>query len=309
MKIRVGFALGVQSATNDAERFGAFVDDLERLRVRLAVAERAHQRRGPRPARRPGLRCGPHRPSSSSGMSVMVLPGRNPVVLAKELATPRPAVERSSAAGLRPRRRRSATSSRPSGSSGASGRRSSTRSLPLLRRLWTEDRVDHEGDLVPLRRRHRAAQAGPAADRRVDGRHRPERDPAGRPPERRLAALVLHRRRHPRPASRSSREAADKHEREIDPEHFGALVAYADGALPDLLVERLASAAGPTIDPAEIIPDGPRRGDGTIEQMVEVGASKFVVLPLLEPAEAGPPSSRSVAAALLPLAELGTRAG
>ena len=38
----------------------------------------------------------------------MVLPGRNPVVLAKELATPRPPVGRAAAAGVRPRRRRPA---------------------------------------------------------------------------------------------------------------------------------------------------------------------------------------------------------
>ena len=49
VKIRIGYGLGVNSLTNDEERFGHFVDELERLFAiaiqiapdRLSITERA----------------------------------------------------------------------------------------------------------------------------------------------------------------------------------------------------------------------------------------------------------------------------
>ena len=60
VKVRIGFGLGTRTLTNEAATFGAFVDALERLRLRLAVAVRAAHRRGARPAGRPRLRRRPH---------------------------------------------------------------------------------------------------------------------------------------------------------------------------------------------------------------------------------------------------------
>ena len=92
------------------------------------------------------------------GMSVMVLPGRNPVAAREGARQPRPPVERAAAPGVRARRRRPRR---------AAGVRRGPRgagawfdeALPLLRRFWTEDVVDHDG----ARFRYegmRAAEAG-----------------------------------------------------------------------------------------------------------------------------------------------------
>jgi alkanesulfonate monooxygenase SsuD/methylene tetrahydromethanopterin reductase-like flavin-dependent oxidoreductase (luciferase family) len=75
---------------------------------------------------------------------------------------------------------------------------------------------------------------------------------------------------------------AAEHGRVIDAEHLGALIAYREGEVPDALRQLLASRR-PELDPADVVPiglDGLRR---RLEEMIAVGASKFVVLPLAEP--------------------------
>ena len=100
------------------------------------------------------------------GTAVLVLPGRNPVVLAKELAT----LDRLSDGRLLPafglgvadphEQQAFGVRTTPAGS----GRRFDE-ALPLLRRLWLEDVVDHDSHVgVP------AAQAGATApDVRLGG--------------------------------------------------------------------------------------------------------------------------------------------
>src|SRR5687768_6213050 len=86
VKVRIGFGLGTRTLINDGERLGALVDGLERLRFdSLWLSERLTAE-APDPivamafaaARTARLKF---------GTSVLVLPGRNPVVLAKELAS------------------------------------------------------------------------------------------------------------------------------------------------------------------------------------------------------------------------------
>src|SRR3954454_9184346 len=86
MKIRIGFGLGTRTTTNDAATFGPFVDDLERLGFdSLWMSERIS---GPAPAPVVAMAFAAGRTTRLKfGMSVMVLPGRNPVLVAKELAT------------------------------------------------------------------------------------------------------------------------------------------------------------------------------------------------------------------------------
>jgi probable F420-dependent oxidoreductase len=74
-------------------------------------------------------------------------------------------------------------------------------------------------------------------------------------------------------------------DREIDPEHFGVLIPYRFGRLPDALVKGLAARRPDLDDPTILIPDG---WDGLvtrINEFIAVGASKFVVLPLVEPSD------------------------
>src|SRR6188472_3056909 len=85
MKVRIGVGLGVRTTLHGPE-FGEFVDTLERLRFdSLWLSERIS---GEAPDPLVAIAYGAGRTTRLKfGMSVLVLPGRNPVVLAKELAT------------------------------------------------------------------------------------------------------------------------------------------------------------------------------------------------------------------------------
>lgn len=296
MKIRIGFGLGTRTLTNGAESFGPFVDDLERIGYdSLWVSERIH---GPAPDPLVAMSFAAGRTTRLKfGMSVMVLPGRNPVLLAKELAS----LDRLSGGRLLPAFGLGAVDPREQQAFGV--RREDrgpifNESLPLLRRLWTEDHVDHDGRFFQLQ------------DITIEPK------PVQQPPDVWLGGLA------PSELRRIGRlgdgwlpsfcaaddiaaglpvitDEAARHDRTIDPEHIGALVAYREGPLPDLLAAFIAKRR-PDIDPDTIIPQGLPALRATIEQMIEVGASKFVVLPLVEPADWTGELER-VAEALFPL--------
>ena len=85
MKVRIGYGLGVRTTLNDTG-FLDVVDTLERLRFdSLWLSERIG---GDAPDPLVAMAMAAARTTRLKvGMSVMVLPGRNPIVLAKELAT------------------------------------------------------------------------------------------------------------------------------------------------------------------------------------------------------------------------------
>jgi hypothetical protein len=76
-------------------------------------------------------------------------------------------------------------------------------------------------------------------------------------------------------------QVAAEHGRTIDPEHFGALIAYRTGPLPDLIAE-FVRRRRPGIDAGEVIPERAQVVDA-IKRMIDVGASKFVLIPVTEP--------------------------
>jgi hypothetical protein len=94
-------------------------------------------------------------------------------------------------------------------------------------------------------------------------------------------------------------EAAETHGRQIDPEHWGALIAYSRGPVPDLVAATIRRRR-PDLDPAELIPDGLDALRDRIEGFLAAGASKFVVIPLTEPQD-WTDELAAAAAALLPL--------
>ena len=230
-------------------------------------------------------------------MSVMVLPGRNPVVLAKELAS----LDRLSNGRLLPAFGLGVADKHEQNAFGVRREERAkmfNEGLPLLRRLWTEDDVEHHGtfyDLDGVTVRPKPVQQpmdvwmggiAPAELRRVG------RLSDGWLPSFCTADDV-------RDGIPVITEEAEKHDREIDPEHFGALIAYRDGPLPDIVAAFLAKRR-PGIDPESVIPEGLEGVRKTIDQMLEVGASKFVVLPFAEPDDWTEELER-VAAELLPL--------
>ncbi len=278
MKVRVGFGLGTQSLTND-ERFGPFVDTLERLRFdSLWLSERIT---GEAPDPVVGMAYAAGRTSRMKfGMSVMVLPGRNPVLVAKELAS----LDRLSGGRLLPAFGLGAVDPKEQMAFGVTreGRaRLFDEALTLIRRLWTETGVTHHGehfhvdDLTVL---PRPVQSPP--DVWLGGIAPSELRRVGRLADGWLPSFIT-----PGEAAAGRAEVeqvAARHERQIDREHFGALVPYAVDAPPGALLALLARRR-PDLDPAEIVPVGLRALRVQLERFVDVGFSKFVVVPFSEP--------------------------
>jgi probable F420-dependent oxidoreductase len=295
MKIRIGFGLGTQGLARDSD-LGAIVDQLEALEFdSLWLSERVT---GAAPDPLIGLAFAAGRTRKLKlGTSVLVLPGRNPAVLAKELATldvlsdgrllpavglgtPDPAerqafgVERSERAAW------------------------FEEALPLIRRFWTEDAVDHEGDRFTYQGvtvRPKPVQSPP--DVWLGGQAPSELRRTGRLGDGWLPSFCT-----PDEAAAGRtviEKAAADAGREIDPEHFGALIPYVHGDLPDRLVAALA-ARRPGVDPAALVPSGHAGLRTAVERFIDAGFSKFVVVPALEP-RAWDEELGALAAALLSL--------
>lgn len=297
MKVRIGYGLGVRSRTNDQERFGALVDDLERLDFDSLWLSDRISGDSPDPVVAMAFAAGRTR-RIKFGMSVMVLPGRNPILVAKAMAS----LDRLSAGRLLPAFGLGVADPHEQQAYGVE--RSDRgpwfdEALPLLRRFWEEEVVDHDGDHFQYKQitvLPKPVQqpldvwmggAAPSELRRV-GRLADGWLPSYCTPE------------DVRAARPQVEEAADRGGRAIDPEHFGALVPYsADGDLPDSVV-RLLATRRPGADPTSIVPVGLPRLRRHLEALIDVGASKFVLVPTAEPASWSD-ELEAVAAAVLPL--------
>ena len=78
-------------------------------------------------------------------------------------------------------------------------------------------------------------------------------------------------------------EVAAQHERAIDPEHFGVLIPYTMGDVPEPILAGLRNRRPDLADPTELVPVGWDTMIAQIRRFIDVGASKFVVIPLSEP--------------------------
>jgi probable F420-dependent oxidoreductase len=279
MKVRVGFGLGTRTRCND-DTFGPAVDALERLQFdSLWLSERIGAE-APDPVVGMAFAAG-RTQKLKFGTSVMVLPGRNPMLLAKELAT----LDRLSNGRLLPAFGLGVADPHEQQAFGVPrGERAAwfDEALPLLRRLWLEDSVDHVGPRFHLE----AARVLPKPvqhppDVWLGGIALSELRRVGRLGDGWLPSFVTAR--EVKAMRQVVEESADRHGRWIDPEHFGALVPYADErGVPDRALAVLA-ARRPDLDPTELVPHGWDALRATIEQFVEQGFSKFVVLPFNEP--------------------------
>ncbi len=280
MKIRIGYGLGTRSATNDQDRFTELVDGLERHGFdSLWLSERIG---GECPDPLVGMAFAVARTTKLKvGMSVMVLPGRNPVVLAKSLAS----LDRLSNGRLLPAFGLGVANSAEHQAFGVERTDRGgwfNEALPLMRRLWDEDHVTHQGKrftIADVTIRPKPVQTplevwlggiAPLELKRV-GRHGDGWLPSFCTPKQVAEAR------------RTIDAVAAEHDRAIDVEHFGALIPYRldGGPLPDAFVE-IARARNPDADPAEIFPtkdELPR----VLGRFVDEGFSKFVVIPVVEP--------------------------
>jgi probable F420-dependent oxidoreductase len=280
MKIRIGYGLGTRNATNDQERFIQLVDGLERNRFdSLWLSERLS---GDCPDPLVGMAFAVARTTELKvGMSVMVLPGRNPVVLAKSLAS----LDRLSGGRLLPAFGLGVADSAEHQAFGVERKQRGAwfnEALPLMKRLWTEDHVTHDG------KRFRVADVtikpkpiqtplevwlggiAPLELKRV-GRHADGWLPSFCTPSQVAEARTV------------IEDVARENDREIEDEHYGALIPYRETntTIPDAM-QVVLDKRNPDAEPEEIIP-AKDQIEKVIGRFVDVGFSKFVMIPTVEP--------------------------
>jgi probable F420-dependent oxidoreductase len=285
VKVRIGCAPALGGTGGDPGAFGALVDGLEDLRFdSLWLPERIG---APRPDAVVGMAFAAGRTRRLKvGTSVMVLPGRNPVLLAKELAT----LDVLSGGRVLPAFGLGVVDR---GEQQAFGVERSDRAarfdetLALLRRFWTEYEVSHDGRWF----HYDAVRVEPKPVQRpldvwLGGRAPGELRRVGRVGDGWLPSFCT-------PADVVAgqaivRDAATAAGRAIDPEHWGAMVFYASGAGADAAVAALAARLPASFadHPLEdVVVVGHEALAARVEEFVAVGFSKLVVAPIAEPAD------------------------
>jgi probable F420-dependent oxidoreductase len=287
MKIKIGFGLGTTAASAvDGESFWTIVDACESLGWdSLWFSERVS---GPTfgPLASMAAAAGRTR-RLKFGPSVLVVPGRNPVLLAKELAT----IDVLSKGRLVTAFGLGVEDAREQRVFGvdrdeAAGR--TEEAVALMRRLWTEEEVTHDGryfHVRELRLQPRPAQK-PHPDIWFGG--------YSRAALRRTAELgtgwlpsFLAPEEY-RAKADTIRELAAGAGRTIDDEHYGALIPYvAERAVGDAAPILAAIAARrPQADPRKLIVfESNGNLAAQVEAFIAAGASKFVLVPLVAPAD------------------------
>jgi probable F420-dependent oxidoreductase len=282
MKVRIGYGLGTRSLTNDAARFATLVDALEAHGFdSLWLSERLT---GDCPDPLIGLAVAAGRTQKLKlGTSVQVLPGRNPVLVAKEWAS----LDRLSSGRALPAFGLGVADPREQQAFGVErGERARwfDEALPLIRRLWMEDAVDHDGGRFHYEGvsvRPKPVQQPP--DVWLGGIAPSELKRVGRLGDGWLPSFCT-----PDDVERSRpviEDAAATHGRMMDDEHWGALIAYTDGEVPDIVTAAIAARRPDLADPKAVIASGQDGLRTRIERFIAVGTSKFVAIPLSEPAD------------------------
>ena len=279
-KVRIGYGLGT-STTLNGPSYGTVVDSLEALGFdSLWLSERIS---GPAPDPLVAMAYGAGRTERLKfGMSVMVLPGRNPVVLAKELAT----LANMSGGRLLPAFGLGAVDPVEQQAFGVQrGERAQLfdEMLTVMRHCWTGESFTHHGN----RYDYDEIRVQPAATKMevwLGGIAPSELRRVGRMADGWLPSFVT-------PADATAgrtviEDVCAEHDRQIEHDHFGVLVPYSFGPIPDRLLALLAKRRPDLTDPSELVPTSWEGLTDLIRQFIEVGTSKFVVLPLAEPENA-----------------------
>ena len=273
MKIRIGISLG---PAGTPDRFADAVDQLEQAGVdSLWLPEMVY---GPLVDPFTGMAFALSRTSRlKAGTGISVLPGRHPVLVAKQLAT---------LAGLAPGRVLPVFGLRPAQTGERdlfgvpAGRRAAVfdEALTLLRLLLTKETADFHGEFFTVSGATMGTLPARPLDIWLGGSA-----PAGLRRVGRLADGWLGSLMTPNEAGASIRviqDAAAGAGREVEPDHFGLSLPVVFGAIPDALLGSIRRRR-PEADPEALVArgwDGARR---MIGQYVEAGLSKFVVRPVV----------------------------
>jgi probable F420-dependent oxidoreductase len=283
VSVRIGFGVGTAaSSPPDASRFAAMVCAVERHGFdSLWLSERVG---GDVVDPVVGLAFAAALTSRIRlGFSVMVLPGRNPALLAKALAS----LDRLAGGRLLPAFGLGAPNFREHqlfGVDAADRAAWLEEALPVLRAFWSGSPVEHQGarfqyhDVavrpVPLGRmepwlggagERQLERVGRLADGWLAGFATPEECGAGR--------AVIER-------------VAGAHGREIDPGHFGTIVLYSRAALDATVAEALllrGRRGRPPVPIEDLLAPGLEAVVPLLRRHVDHGITKFVLLPLNEP--------------------------
>ncbi|AQT82804.1 LLM class F420-dependent oxidoreductase [Mycolicibacterium litorale] len=272
MKIRFGVSLGTNTAVGELPRI---VDRLESAGIdSLWFSELVYT-----PAVDPfaGMAYTVGRTERLKvGTSVAVLPGRNPVLVAKQLA---------SLAALAPKRILPAFGLRPAAPAEwnlfpvPDGQRAAVfdEALELLRALLTGDEVTFTGryfhvEAASIHVRPPApvdvwlGGSAPAAFRRI-----------GRLADGWLGSFLTPD--EARAARENIEQAAAEAGRAIEPDHFGLSLGVADGVMPDEIAAAVRHRR-PDADPADLVAADWPQLHKQIDGLVAAGLSKFVVRPV-----------------------------
>nr|WP_221472894.1 TIGR03854 family LLM class F420-dependent oxidoreductase [Amycolatopsis umgeniensis] len=270
MKIRVGAGLGTGTAP---EEFGAAVDLLEQAGVdSLWLPEAVYS---PRIDPVVGLTHALARTSKLKvGTGVMVLPGRDPVLVAKQLA---------SLAALAPKRVLPVFGLKPARDAELPlfpvppGRRAAVfdESLLLIKALLEQEEVTFEGEffrvegvglgLRPLKRLDLwLGGKAPGALRRI-----------GRLADGWLASFLTPE--EARAGRETIQEAAAEAGREVEADHFGISLIVAEDGIPDALAASVAARSD--ADPSRLIAGSWSAARDLLGEYIDGGLSKFVLYP------------------------------
>jgi probable F420-dependent oxidoreductase len=209
------------------------------------------------------------------GSGISVLPGRNPVLVAKQLA---------SLAGLAPRRVLPVFGLQPAQPAERAlfpvpeGKRAAVfdESLQLIRLLLTSPTVSFEGEFFTVSGASVGELPAKPLDIWLGGSAPGGLRRVGRLADGWLGSLLT-------PAEAGAavtiiQQAAADAGREVEPDHFGLSIPVALDGIPAPLLASIRRRR-PDADPAELIPAGWDAARALIEQYVEAGLSKFVVRP------------------------------
>jgi probable F420-dependent oxidoreductase len=296
VKVRIGYGLGTQGLHDAGVRFAELVDGLEACGFdSLWLSERVA---GPAPDPLIGLAVAAGRTTKLKfGTSVLVVPGRNPALLAKELAS----LDVLSNGRMLPAFGLGVANPVEQQAFGIDRKERAAwfdEAVPLIRRFWSGEAIDHDGHrfhyqglrVLPTPKQQPfdvwLGGLAPSELRRV-GRLGDGWLPSFCTADDAAAGRVV------------VEQAAAEAGRSIDPEHWGALIVYARTALPPRLIEAVA-ARRPDVDPATLFPVGLDATRAHLEGFIAQGFSKFVLIPAEEPAS-WPAELEDLAAAVLPL--------
>jgi probable F420-dependent oxidoreductase len=279
-KIKCGVGLGARASAMDPATFGEFVDALEELAFDSLWLSDGATSAALEPLSALAFAAGRTR-ALKLGTSTLVLPGRNPVLLARELA----GIDVLSGGRFLPAFGLGRLDAREHQAFGVQRNERGSwfdESLQLMRRLWREDSVTHHGPRFDVTELSLGLRPVGRMQVWIGGRSAREYDRAGRLAEGWLGSFQT-----PTEAGAARAEieqACERHGRSIEDDHYGMVILYSRTGIE----ARLAALAGrmrPDLDPADLIPAGADALLDRLRAYVTHGITKFVLI------AAGPPAA------------------